>query len=138
MAGRRIRWASVGRAAAIALAVIGGLIALPALLGGGSPPPVPADVGLAPPPATAQLPPAPAVPPPALPVERPQGKRDHGRERSLPRRARSHPERKRLHARHRHHDNTEAPSAPALPPLSAAPTYSYVPPPSPGEFRFER
>src|SRR5436190_23513449 len=48
MAGRQIRWRSVGRAAAVAAAVIAGIISLPALLGSDKPPPVPADVGLAP------------------------------------------------------------------------------------------
>src|SRR2546423_1240045 len=55
MAGRQIRWRSVGRAAAGAAAVIAGVISLPALLRSDKTPPVPADVGLAPTPASAPV-----------------------------------------------------------------------------------
>src|SRR3954466_11680414 len=54
VAGRQIRWASVGRAAAVVAAAIAGIVSLPALLGSDAPPPVPADVGLAQAPLTTQ------------------------------------------------------------------------------------
>jgi hypothetical protein len=71
MAGKQIRWQSVGRIAAVAVALIAAVAALPSLLGSDSPPPVPDDVGLVPPPidATAELPPEPLSPaPPPIPA----------------------------------------------------------------------
>lgn len=68
VAGRKIRWANAGRAAAIAAAVLAGLASLPALLGGDEPPPLPEDVGLAQvAPSSVTAPPAPAAPVPVKP-----------------------------------------------------------------------
>jgi hypothetical protein len=131
MGAGQIRWRSVGRAGAIAVAVIGGLIALPSLLGGGDPPPVPPDVGLAPP-SPAALPPAPAQ------HRLAKGGEPHS-QRHPPRRH-SRPARSRPDGRHRGRDRPQPrPTAPqATSTAYSPPVYSYPPPPSPGEFHFER
>jgi hypothetical protein len=135
----------VGRAAGIGAAVVAGIISLPALLGSDRPPPVPPDVGLAPPPAEPVQ--AAVPPPPAPPIRAPKrpGRGDHRlatrkrpRERSRPRRKRS----ERRDGSHRRsgpaqRDTAETAAAPA-PPIYVPPVYPYVPPPSSGEFQFER
>src|SRR3954463_9998393 len=67
VAGRQIRWSSVGRVAAVVAAAIAGIVSLPALLGSDAPPPVPPDVGITPAPVAATPAPveAPTPPPPA-------------------------------------------------------------------------
>jgi hypothetical protein len=121
---------------AIALAAIAGIAALPALLGGEKPPPMPPDVGLIRP---AAAPPTAAVPPPApvpkpSPVEEPPrqpARRLAGKPSHEPRRSGRH--------RRRHHQRSPDPPAPPVPSSSSAPpVYSYVPPPHNGEFRIER
>jgi hypothetical protein len=135
MAGRQIRWRSAGRAAAIAVAVIAGIISLPALLGSDRPPPVPDDVGVAPPSADVGSVRA-ALPKPA-PKADPGGTGAlfrHIRKKS-PRRPssdgskhrRSHEAPQRSHARRRHPD--ESHPAPSLP-VPAAAVHSYTPQPS--------
>jgi hypothetical protein len=124
VAGRQIRWATVGRFGGIALAIIIGIASIPALLGSDRPPAIPPDVGLAPPPQTVQLAP-PTDAPPASPAPAPQpgrsdrrlARRERPRERPLPRRER-HPR-----ERHRGHHLEQTPDQPA-------PVYSYSPPPS--------
>jgi hypothetical protein len=116
----------VGRAVGIAVAVVAGIISLPALLGSDRPPAVPADVGLAPPPAEPVPADVPATTPAAMPrpPKRAKGGRQH-------RRKRSHP---------RHHPHRDAPEA-AVPPSTSAytpPVYSYIPPAARPEFGFER
>jgi len=150
MAGRQIRWRSVGRAAAVAAAVIAGIISLPALLGSDKPPPVPADVGLAPTPASAPVAsPAEPVDPNAATKTDPDGsgKFLRDRRRNSPRRrlategknrGRSHSRREGPHPDSKpDHRPDPAPPPPSLP-VQSPPAYSYVPPPSPGEFHFER
>jgi len=141
VAGRQIRWASVGRAAAVVAAAIAGIVSLPALLGSDAPPPVPADVGLAQAPLTTQ--PAPvkarATPPRASRPKplRPTGNRLAQR-RPRHRLAHRRPPHHHLHHAHASHDHASTPSAPAQAPSPAyipAPAYS---PPLPGEFQFER
>ena len=127
MSGRQIRWASVGRVAAIVAAAIAGIISLPALLGGDAPPPVPSDVGLAPPPIASMAPHAPQPPaPPPQHVTKP-----HHHNPPRPKLV------KRTHRRRHHHQKSSPPDGASLPPV---PTYvpSYAPPPRPGEFQFER
>jgi site-specific DNA-cytosine methylase len=134
----------VGRAAAIAAAVVAGIVSLPALLGSDRPPPVPPDVGLAAPPATDPVAADPArVEPPtaAAPKDRP------GRHRAARRHPESHLVRthqsggKRSRQSHRGRQHEAQPVAEAPPP-HPAPTYVpapvYSPPPQPGEFLFER
>ena len=133
----------MGRALGIAVAVVAGIISLPALLGSDRPPPVPADVGLAPPPAEPVPTHLPAATPAALP--RPSKLAKGGRRRvtghkpdlDRPGFSGSH-RRKRSHRRHSPH--REAPEA-VVPPSTSAytpPVYSYVPPPARPEFGFER
>jgi hypothetical protein len=140
--GRQIRWQTAGRAAAIAIAVLAGIISLPALLGSDRPPPVPADVGLAPPPEE----PVPVRVPAATSAatSRPPKQAKDGRRRltgrqprpDRPRPRRSH--RRRSHPRRsRHQDAPEA----VVPPSTSTytpPVYSYVPPAARPEFGFER
>jgi hypothetical protein len=140
VAGRQIRWRSVGRAAAIAAAAIAGIISLPALLGSDKPPPVPPDVGLRPAPAeptpaaTPQAAASPDTPPPAVPKRAP-GNRHRLAERNR-HREQSHPDRERRHPRHQQH-NPLPETTPAPTPSYTPPVYSYVPPPPP-EFGIER
>jgi hypothetical protein len=133
----------VGRAVGIAVAVLAGIISLPALLGSDRPPPVPADVGLAPPPAEPVPGEVPAATPAAMP--RPPKQVKGGRRRLTGRNPRldrpdssaSH-RRKRSHPRHGPH--RDAPEA-AVPPSTSAytpPVYSYIPPAARPEFGFER
>jgi hypothetical protein len=145
MAGRRIRWASAGKLAAIGAAAVIGIASLPALLGGDAPPPVPADVGLVPPPPTNSVPTAvpsapmtPATPPRAA-------HRDHHRDLALADRRRDHDDRKRDHSgKDRDRGgavNKTAPPTPTVtvtpPAYARPPVYSYVPPPDRGEFQIE-
>ena len=124
----------MGRIAAIAAAAIVGIASLPALLGGDAPPPVPADVGVAPP-ATG----APPAPPPVAPVVVAPPSDDAPAPPRLAKRRRArepaHPLKERT--RPRHHRPQEVDPAPP-PPVHNPPVYSYVPPPSPGEFHIER
>jgi hypothetical protein len=143
MAGRQIRWASVGRAAAIAAAVVVGIVSLPALLASDRPPPVPPDVGLATPPTADPIPANPAPVEPhavAAPKDRP------GRHHSLRHPAKSHlvrehhgPDRRsrQSHPGRRHEAQPVAEASPPSPP-AYVPVPSYPPPSQPGEFRFER
>ena len=149
MPGRQIRWARVGRIAAIAAAGVLGIASLPALLGGDAPPPVPPDVGLAPPISAISTTPIaqPSVTPAAPSLK--AGKQDprrhlHGRRRG----AKSHPPRHKLSKhpvpaprrdRHEHPDkpDDQVSDAPAPPISVASPPYSY-PAPTPGEFHIER
>jgi hypothetical protein len=153
MAGRRIRWANAGRAAAIAAAVLAGLATLPALLREDEPPPLPEDVGLGGmAPARAPVPPAaPLTTKPAVTAqpgrratkrrpERGDGGRtvNQGRPGGPGRRAR-HGEKNR---RARHGGRERDSEAAGAPPPVAVPTYvpTYAPPPAaPGrrEFRIE-
>jgi len=142
VAGRQIRWASLGRVAAIAAAVLAAIVSLPALLGGERPPPVPADVGLAPP-AVAE-PVAPAVMPAetSQPVANPEHLQPKGKNRLRKRDAntgrREQPRRdlRSPHRKHRNEGGEQVARAPApAPTYVPAPVYS---PPPPGEFRFER
>jgi hypothetical protein len=139
MAGLQIRWRSVGRAAAIGVAVIAGIISLPALLGSDRPPPVPPDVGLTAPPAEPV--PATVPPPPASPMPAPKrsGRRDHRLAKEKKSSKRSRPGRKGSKRRNdpgRTHSDETVPAPAAL--IYSPPVYSYVPPPSPGEFQIER
>jgi hypothetical protein len=123
MGFRQIRWASVGRVAAIVAAAIAGILSLPALLGGDAPPPVPPDVGLT----QAPIPAAPpAAPQPPAPQSRKQPEPPHSRSRPRPVR--------RPH--HHHPTHAAAGTVTAIP----APAYvpSYPPAPQPSEFQFER
>jgi len=130
----------VGRAAAIAAAAIAGIASLPALLGGEEPPPVPPDVGLA------ALPASIGAPAKADPSR--SGKLFRHTRRNFPKRASGHGRQHRRqrrspqhsHVRLRHaHPPGMAPSSPVpAQPAPSPPAYSYVPPSSPGEFRFER
>jgi len=119
--GRQIRWSSVGRAAAIAAAAIAGVAALPALLGGDRPPPVPADVGLVPPPAGSPVT-APAGPPAPDPATRAHRHRPAKLSRHVPRSSPRRPAKRR-------HGAVLRPSTPSLP-VPAPPAYSYALPPS--------
>jgi hypothetical protein len=137
MAGRQIRWQSVGRVAAIAAAVIAGIVSLPALLGSDKPPPVPSDVGLAPPSASA---PAHA----SLSNPAPKGDRGgsgdfvrHIRKKSPRDRSSDRPKRRHVHPHARQRRPSESPAPPSLP-VPAPPVYSYVPPPTPDQFGIER
>src|SRR4051794_29474796 len=132
MAPRQIRWGTVGRVAAVAAAGITGIVSLPALLASGSPPPVPSDVGLAPPPTTASQP---LFNPPSAPPAHPRRRLAHRstvRERPHPPGKRSHPHRVRGA------DHAPPPSGSASSPAYPAPVYSYVPPSRHEEFGFER
>jgi hypothetical protein len=139
MAGRRIRWAAAGKLAAIAAAVLAGLAALPALLGGDEPPPLPEDVGLgqvAPPaPAATATTPETAAPTGAapLPVKSPAANRPP----RAPAKAKS-PRERDGSRRPRRERSQERPRADEPPPV-AVPTYtpSYSPPPVRGEFQIE-
>ncbi len=138
MARLQIRWQSVGRAAAIAAAVIAGIVSLPALLGSDRPPPVPPDVGLRPAPVASAPPPAPG-PDPAPPAA---PKREPGvHHRLVKRRHRPHPRPHRGRPRPAHHGHSRPPQT-APPPVTAPtyvpPVYSYVPPPPRSEFGIER
>jgi hypothetical protein len=125
---------------AIAAAVIAGIVSLPALLGSDRPPPVPPDVGLRPPPAQpvpAVVPPAPdpaASPRPGAPGRDRRDRRLAARKR---RRERSRRKHQRPRRRSRAHGADWSNAAPSPPPY-APPVYSHVPPPSHGEFEFER
>src|SRR5512139_724201 len=136
----RVRWAKLGRVAAIAVAGVAGIAALPALLGGDRPPPVPADVGLTPAPIpTPQAPARRAEPTPRPPRAtrrkrtRPDGhlpssdRRRSGRHPRVQRGARpdARPEGGRLRGRAAVTATVDTP-----PPAN--------PPPPPGEFSFER
>jgi hypothetical protein len=146
MAGRQIRWASVGRIAAIAAAALAGIASLPALLGGDAPPPVPADVGLAPPPTTNPNPTA-APPPPMIaatppskpprPARRESAKFGHPEPASGDRR-RDHDDRGRDHSgkgRAGAQAVVESPPVPTV--VAAPPVYSSPSPSSGGEFQIE-
>src|SRR3954465_10718049 len=139
MTGRQIRWGTVGRAAAVVAAAIAGIVSLPALLGSDAPPPVPPDVGLTPPVAS-----APMSPVPSAPVRPRAGHRlarhRQRRERSRDRRERSHPRPEHPHGRrpdHRRNGDSTA-AGPSGPIVTAPPVYSYVPPPSSEAFGIER
>ena len=154
MTGRQIRWQSVGRAAAIVAAGIAGIASLPALLGSDKPRPVPPDVGLMSPPASAALPPSPQSPAatPQSQASRRQsrastGRRPHSRlaERRRRRRPDRHGAREERKPGHWHRgegsdrgDVTPPPPPAPVAPAYSPPTYSYLPPPNPGEFTFER
>jgi hypothetical protein len=145
MAGRQIRWQSVGRAAAVVAAVIAGIVSLPALLGSDKPPPVPADVGLVAPsaPPVPAPPPTATSPPPGPPAPQRSrhrlAKRNPARERSRPHRERSHPRRKRSHLHSRRHSHRpDVTPAPVTTATYAPPVYSYIPPPAPDDFGIER
>jgi hypothetical protein len=129
----------VGRAAAIAAAVIAGIASLPALLGSDRPPPLPADVGLVPPPQAAD---AAVAAPAARPAagDRVKPRADHpDLALAADRRSRSHGRRrKRTHPPRHARPAQPAPAISAQPSSAAPPAYSYVPPPSSGEFRIER
>jgi hypothetical protein len=134
----------VGRAVAIAAAVVAGIVSLPALLGSDRPPPVPPDVGLAPPEA------ADPIPANSVPVEPATagGQKDRpGRHHPARRHpARSHLVRehqgrgKRSRQSHPGRQHEDQPVAEASPPPAPAyvPAPIYSPPPQSGEFRFER
>jgi hypothetical protein len=135
VSGWRIRWSSAGRAGAIAAAALAGIAVLPSLLGGSEPPPLPADVGLAPaatppPPSLAELPPAPQKPAEpqrsAKPVRAANGR--HKREAAPVKRRREH------------RSPRGRPEPPALPPapVLSAPVYAHPLTPTPPEFGFER
>jgi hypothetical protein len=115
----------------IAIAVIAGIVSLPALLGSDRPAPVPADVGLAPPPAEPVPADVPAATPAAMPRPPKQAKGARHR------RKRSHPR----HSPHREAPETVVPPSTSVSPSTSAytpPVYSYVPPPARPEFGFER
>ena len=137
MAGRKIRWANAGRAAAIAAAVLAGLASLPALLGGDEPPPLPEDVGLAqvaPPPVA--VPPAPVAPVPAKPpkADRARNKRLAAREAAA---ARRDPRRsKRENDSAGDDSDTVAPAVTFIPAYGPTPSYPAIPPRE--AFDFER
>ena len=127
MAGRRIRWTGVGRATAIGLAVVAAVAALPALLGSGAPPPVPDDVGVAPPsPPIAGSVDVAAEPlhPESPPLVKRPARGEEKRKRDKPPR------------RQRRHDRDQAETT-----VAAVPTYVPAPlyvPSSSGEFQIER
>jgi hypothetical protein len=134
VSGWRIRWSNAGRAAAIAAAALAAIAVLPSLLGGSEPPPLPADVGLAP--AATPATPLPAQPPPPpLPVgsqktPKPikEGKRrEKGSGRIVKRGGRDSP---------RQSDHPDSP--PSTAPGPSAPVYAYPVAPTPPEFSFER
>src|SRR4051794_11994308 len=133
MAPRQIRWGTLGRVLAVVAAAVAGIVSLPALLGSDSPPPVPADVGLAPAPTTASQ--SPLIPQsPSMPPARPRRRLAHRsrvRERTHPPPKRSHP-----HRNQGRHD-AQPPSGPASVPSYPAPVYSYVPPSRHEDFGFE-
>jgi hypothetical protein len=140
-----IRWPSFGRSAAIAGAIVLAIVSLPALLGGGDPPPLPPDVGLtstgpAPGPsppveaAGVDATPPPAASPPAHLVKRPHG---HSR----PKRAHrgvNHSDRHRADRADRQSDHVQA-TPPTAPAASYQPTPAYPAPSHTSEgFSFER
>jgi hypothetical protein len=135
MAGRQIRWPGVGRVAVIGAAVIAAIAALPALMGSDRPPPVPADVGLLPPPSASAPPPAPLAPEvpsqprsPAHQIRRQKGDSANGkRPRHLDRGRR----RKGTDSQEDEADSDVSPTP--------SPVYvpSYAPPPPIREFRIE-
>ncbi|MGA8925251.1 MAG: hypothetical protein WB462_03415 [Solirubrobacterales bacterium] len=129
----------MGRATAIAAAGIAGIVSLPALLGSDKPPSVPADVGLVQPPPSA--PPPPPLTQAASPA--PTAKSRRTRRRQAGRRGpreHPHPLGEHPHPRNHHHAHgvRRTPAASPSPSTASPPVYSYVPPPQPGEFRFER
>ena len=141
----QLRWASVGRVAAIAAAVVAGVAGLPALLGSDRPPPVPADVGLAPPAEPADVVQAPAaepaevaqMPPPLSAHSAPKQAKHRLAKNAEPRSKQgSHLEQQRSRRR------ISADAAPADQVQTPAPMYEMPPtdslPPESGEFRFER
>ena len=136
--GRQIRWQSVGRAAAIAAAVIAGIVSLPALLG--SDRPATRSPGRGPlAPARGTCPRGDSRPVrgttdgTAALTEATEGAI------SVPPTAPSPPRHRRDRHRRRHHDPQASvvTTAPAPSP-TYAPAPIYSPPPQPGEFRFER
>lgn len=140
MAGRRIRWASAGKAIAVGAAVLAAFASLPALLGGPDPQPLPEDVGLA---GVAPEAPAPVeVPPPAAPPRVPGSVKRELEDRRTRERAQRGPSRpKRPDRRQRDRDDQIGePSSNPPPPVS--PLAVDVPrPPAPRprrEFHFER
>jgi hypothetical protein len=141
----QLRWASVGRAVAIAAAVIAAIAGLPALLGSDRPPPVPADVGLATvDPTDVWLPPDPAPVSDAAAARTPSS----AYAKPSPKPAKRRPAkggRPERHARRRGGERAErrpgaAAPAPSVQAVSPAylPAPSYSPPSVTGEFRFER
>jgi hypothetical protein len=133
MAGRRIRWANAGRAAAIAAAVLAGLATLPALLGEDEPPPLPEDVGLGgvAPAAPAPVPPTPAAhftakPPQAMPAGQREAKRRPKRGGGKRGADVSTPGAARRRARHGETEPESEPPEPAAPYVPA-----YIPPSTP-------
>jgi hypothetical protein len=141
VSGRQIRWASLGRALAIGAIVLLGVISLPSLLGGGSPPPLPKDVGLAqaPPPA----PPVPAsVVAPTTPVAQSPEKRSAKASKS--RRSRERAGGHRPGEGHKNKSEGERGSqtgsavGTSAPSIAVAPAPGYAPAVRRGEFRFER
>ncbi len=136
MSGWRIRWSSAGRAAAIAVAALAALAVLPSLLGGSEPPPLPADVGLAP--AATPAPPPVAEQPvgssasgqAAVPTEAGQGEEEVEQDRLV------EPQSGVDAARRQVDRDPESPPI-STPPLSA-PVYAYPLAPTPPEFGFER
>ena len=138
MAGRRIRWRILARIAAVALAAAAAVASLPALLGSGAPPPVPDDVGLAPPLTAATDPPSEPLSPAPPPIEsavvrkREAAERADESDQDRPRRRRNRRRRAKLD---RDDDASEARSVPVEIPASA---YSPYPPPATrGEFGIE-
>jgi hypothetical protein len=126
------------------VAVIAGIVSLPALLGSDKPPPVPPDVGLTPTPATVAAPAVEELPNKA-PTAGPGGRGKffrHTRKNSPRRRSSRGQRHERTHrsARHSHarQGNSERTYAPPSLPVFSPPVYSYVPPPTPGEFQIER
>jgi hypothetical protein len=134
VSGWRIRWSSAGRAAAIAAAALAAIAVLPSLLGGSEPPPLPADVGLAPT-ATPEPVVIPAPPAPArVPERHPRTKRATAK-REIAKRAKSSAA-SRSERRQRRRDPPLAPvtaTAPVSPPLYVYPHSAASP-----EFGFER
>jgi hypothetical protein len=124
--------------------VIAGIVSLPALIGSDKPPPVPPDVGLAPAPANNGASAETAVPNPAPKADADGvGKFFRHTRKNSPRRRSSRGQRhERAHrsARHSHarQGNSERTHAPPSLPVFSPPVYSYVPPPTPGEFQIER
>jgi hypothetical protein len=166
MTGRRIRWGSLVRLAAVAAAVLAGLAVLPALLGSDEPPPLPEDVGLAEvaPPAPPEAPVTPDPTPPPVgtapisakkvdgpakklggPARKPVGKRAHGRRGESGGKGRGNEgppggeESQQDTGGRGSKARKEQPAGDAVAP-EAIPTYtpSYSRPPSRGEFEIER
>jgi hypothetical protein len=129
----------VGRAAAIAAAVVAGIVSLPALLGSDRPPPVPPDVGLTPPPAPDPVPAEPSPLEPPIPAAPEEGA-------APPRTAKHHLVREKRargsrsgHQRGRGHHQPQRPATPPAPQTTPSylPPPIYAPPAQPREFRFE-